>query len=137
MKKFILSLCFAFISLLASAQIADSLFKSEDYIKAIDSYSAIVKAEPENLQANRRLAFCYMNVVNFKHLAFYYFERALIIDPNDMASNYYYGLLEKEAFLNNDLTVKQKANLKVSATKHLSLAAKLGSEEAKEELKGL
>lgn len=136
MKKLILSLLFAFSVFFAQAQTADELFTSKEYVKAVDAYTSIIKEEPQNLQALRRLAFCYMKIKGTDHLAMTWFEAALKVDPKDMASNYYLGVMIKEA-LQRELTPDQRKNAISRAKKHLQVAADQGSDDAKTELKTL
>lgn len=136
MKKLILTLLIACTGLLVNAQTADELFTSKEYVKASDAYSAVVKQEPENIPALRRLAFCYMNIENTEALAKQYFEKVLKLDPKDLYSNYYLGVIWKEA-LSKELTNDQRTNAKLKAKQYLQTAADLGSDDAKDELKAL
>lgn len=135
MKKLILTLFMACCGLLVNAQTPDELFISKEYVKAADAYSAVVKTEPQNVQALRRLAFCYMNMPGYTHLASIYFEKALKVDAKDLASNYYLGVLYKEAAAKAEAA--KVANLKSQAKRYLQAAADMGSEDAKAELRNL
>lgn len=136
MKALILSLAICLSCLFAQAQTADELFTSKEYVKAIDAYTTVLKAEPENVQALRRLAFCYLNTDNTEMLASMYFEKALKLDPKDAASNYYLGMMSKDA-LSKQLTAAQRHSLITKAKQYLSAAAELGDADAKKELSTL
>lgn len=136
MKKLIITLCLAFIGCFAFSQTADSLFNAKDYVKAVDAYKIELQAQPENVQALRRLAFCYTNIQNTGALAEMYFKKALALAPNDMASNYYLGKMYKESLANNLTPEQSKAN-KAQAIAYFKTAAAAGSEEAVKELESL
>lgn len=136
MKKLITTIFIAFIALTGFAQSADSLFTAKEYVKAVDAYKIELKAQPENLQALRRLAFCYTNIQNTGALAEIYFKKALAIAPNDMASNYYLGKMFAASLTNNLTPAQSKAN-KEQAITYFKTAAAAGSEEAAKELESL
>lgn len=131
MKKLLFLLFVALASFAVKAQTADELFSKGDYIKAADAYSKLYKADTSNVTNARRLAFCYLQTDNAKHLAQYYFQKALNNNPNDMASNYYMGVYYKQLLAQS----ANKAEVKSKAVKYLTKAASLGSEEAKADLK--
>lgn len=130
MKKMILLFVLAIGFTSLKAQTADELFSKGDYIKAADAYSKLYKADTSNVTNARRLAFCYLQTENAKHLAQYYFQKALNNNPNDMASNYYMGVYYKQLLVQ----APNKAEIKTKAVKYLTKAANLGSEEAKVDL---
>jgi len=135
MKKLLITLSLAFISCFAYSQQADSLFNAKDYVKAVPAYKAELQSNPKNLQALRRLAFCYTNIKDTEPLAISYFEKALKVDPNDMASNYYLGKIYK-SYISNQQS-GQKVDYAAKAKAHLKAAADAGSPEAIKELETL
>lgn len=134
MKKLLLFLVLAASSFMVKAQSADELFTKGDYVKAADEYSKLYKADTTNVTTARRLAFCYLQTENAKHLAQYYFQKALNNNPNDMASNYYMGVYYKQLLASPN---SDKVAVKNKALKYLSRAASLGSEDAKADLNDL
>ncbi|MES2268795.1 MAG: hypothetical protein V4520_18670 [Bacteroidota bacterium] len=65
MKKLLLIIILAVSALISWAQtvaaLADTAFAHQQYSKAFDYYSDVVKKDPTNLTAIRRRAFCVMN----------------------------------------------------------------------------
>lgn len=136
MKKLLTTLFIAFIALTSFAQSADSLFSAKEYVKAVEAYKTELQAQPDNVQALRRLAFCYTNIQNTGALAEIYFKKALALAPNDVASNYYLGKMFKDSLANN-LTPAQTKSNKAQAITYFKAAAAAGSEEAVKELGSL
>ena len=135
------------ISLLLSAFIskaqtvsalADSAFAQKRYGKAFELYSDIVKADPANLKALRRRAFCIMNSGSELN-ATHFFSEALKVDPKDPASNYYMGVVFMDA-AKDPAHATEKAHFKAQASIYLKKAADYGSNDAKgamEKLNGI
>lgn len=136
MKKLFTTLLIAFIALTGFAQSADSLFTAKEYVKAVEAYKVELKEQPNNVQALRRLAFCYTNIQNTGTLAEIYFKKALALTPNDMASNFYLGKMYKESLANNLTPLQSKEN-KAQAIAYFKTAAQAGSEDAVKELESL
>jgi tetratricopeptide (TPR) repeat protein len=136
MKTLILAFLIACTGLVVNAQTADEFFDSKQYSKALNLYHKILEEEPQNVKVIRRIAFIYYNSENMSLLAQPWFERALEIDPKDVASNYYLGVMYKES-LSQKLTADQRKQAIEKAKKYLNIAADLGSEDAIAELKVL
>lgn len=135
MKKLLLLISIILLGISAKAQSADELFKKGEYAKAADAYAVLYKSDTTNVLNTRRLAFCYLQTENAKHLARYYFQKALNLDANDVASNYYLGVYYKDLLAQASNDTKKEVQAK--AYKYLSKAATLGSDEAKQDLKNL
>ena len=126
MKTLILTLLIACTGLLVNAQTADELFDSKQYSKAYVAYQKLINDDGiKSVKILRRLGYiCYISEGQ-EQRGIGYFNDALKLDPKDVSSNYFLGLLYKQL----------KENEK--AKKHLQIAADLGSNEAKDELKDL
>ena len=133
MKRILLTLLIACSALFVSAQTADEYFSKKDFDKAASAYIQILKADSTNVAALRRLAFCYLVSNTNEIQAGIYFEKALRLDPNDVASNYYLGVMAKNA-LKKDLTQQQRKSAINEAKRYFTKAASLGSDDAKSEL---
>lgn len=140
MKKLILIIILAASALISRAQtisaLADTAFAHQQYIKAFDYYSDVVKADPTNLTALRRRAFCMMNFEGQEINATRFFAEALKVEPKDPASNYYMGVIYKDAAKDSKHKTK-KADFKAKAGLFLKRAINYGSEDAKSVIKEL
>lgn len=140
MKKLLLLIILATSALISKAQtisaMADSAFAHQQYDKAFDYYSTIVKTEPTNLKALRRRGFCMMNFQGQELNATRFFDEALKIDPKDPASNYYMGVIYKDA-AKKEITKTGKANFKTKALVYLNKASMYGSADAKSAINDL
>jgi tetratricopeptide (TPR) repeat protein len=134
MKKLLLLIILAAASLASKAQtvsaLADSAFSHKDYNKAFEYYSDIVKTDPTNLKALRRRGFCMMNFEGQELNATRFFNEALKVDPKDMASNYYMGVVFMDAAKDPNHK-SEKEQFKAKAELYLQKAADYGSTDAK------
>lgn len=133
MKKLLLIIILAVSALISRAQtisaLADTAFAHQEYIKAFDYYSEIVKAEPANLKALRRRGFCMMNMKGQELNATRFFNEALKVDPKDPASNYYLGVIYMDA-AKQEITKTGKADFKAKAALYLKNAINYGNKDA-------
>lgn len=140
MKKLLIIIALAASAFISKAQtvsaLADTAFAHQQYIKAFDYYSDIVKTDPANLTALRRRAFCMMNFEGQELNATRFFAEALKVEPKDPASNYYMGVIYMDA-AKKEIAKAQKANLKAQAELYLKKAIDYGSRDAKSAIDAL
>ncbi|WP_443937077.1 tetratricopeptide repeat protein [Pedobacter sp. MW01-1-1] len=135
MKKLILLSVFCFLVGFAKAQTADELFDKGEYIKALTAYEKVIKVDSTNVKALNRLGFIWMQTGTGTWWPINYFEKALRYEPNNVVSNYYLGLTYKGSI--QKYNEKDRNMVITLAKKYLTIASSLGSDEAKQELKGL
>ncbi|PLW90000.1 hypothetical protein [Mucilaginibacter sp.] len=133
MKKLLLIIILAASALISRAQtisaLADTAFAHQQYNKAFDYYSDVVKTDPTNLTALRRRAFCMMNFEGQELNATRFFAEALKVEPKDPASNYYMGVIYKDA-AKDPKHKTEKADFKAKAALYLKNAINYGSKDA-------
>ena len=141
MNKILLILLFVVSAFISRAQttaleIADKYFEQKEYSKASDYYDKVLKAEPENVKALRRMGFCIMNFKGQELDATQFFNRALKIEPKDPVSTYYLGVIFSDK-ARESKTPKEKADFKAQAAKFLNLASQYGSDAAQSAINNL
>lgn len=151
MKNLSLFLLLAAFSIAAKAQLttvstaevaqklkasADSAFAHQLYQQAFNDYDQLIKFEPNNGKAFRRLGYICSISEHMTSLAIGDLKRAIEIDPTDHVSylllgNIYADMASQEK--NPDFKAKQKA----LAESNYKKAADLGDEDAKVAIKSL
>jgi outer membrane protein OmpA-like peptidoglycan-associated protein/Tol biopolymer transport system component len=83
MRKFLLFILFVALGSIAFAQteqenyyVAEDFLEDEDWNQAIDVYKELLYQDPENVDLNFRLGFCYLNTPFDKAKAVYYLKKA-------------------------------------------------------------
>lgn len=69
---------------------ANDAFKGERYFEAIEYYEKALKKEPNNIQANENLAFCYRKLKDYEKAEAFY-AKAIELHPEESSNNLYYG----------------------------------------------
>jgi len=141
MKKLLIIIILAVSALTSRAQstaldVADKYFANKEYSKASDYYDQVLKADPANVKALRRMGFCIMNFQGQELNATQFFNRALKIEPKDPVSNYYMGVIfmDQAKLASN---TNEKSDYKAKAALYLKNAVNYGSEDAKGAIKDL
>lgn len=86
-----------------------NLIKECNFTKAKELLNQILLNEPENIEANKSLGLCNVNLNLFDE-ALFNFKKALDNDPEDALSWYYFGTIMEAK---NDLPIAKNAFLKV------------------------